>query len=281
MAESTSTTANLSTTTSIPLQTLQHRQGWENATATAAAANGQLHVDSASPPPAIPANLAASFETALIAPGGKYPLSGISLRAFFLGVGLGVGSIVSAYLGCVVGSTLWRPTFFIAALSLFHFLEFFITAQYNTPLAHVDAFLLSSNGVAYNAAHTVAFLETTLTHGFGIYRDILPASVKPLVLLLGFTMIVVGQATRSVAMAEAGTNFNHTVQWKKAKGHELVTSGIYSVLRHPSYFGFFWWGLGTQVVLGNIVCFVVYLVVLWKFFSTRIQSKFFFHSSLL
>jgi len=23
--------------------------------------------------------------------------------------------------------------------------------------------------------------------------------------------------------------------------HVLVTSGIYSVLRHPAYFGFFWW----------------------------------------
>lgn len=85
-------------------------------------------------------------------------------------------------------------------------------------------------------------------------------------------MIVVGQATRTVAMAQAGSNFNHTVQMKKNAGHELVTRGIYAWFGHPSYFGFFWWGLGTQVVLGNTVCLVGYAGVLWKFFSSRIAS---------
>ena len=89
-------------------------------------------------------------------------------------------------------------------------------------------------------------------------------------------MMLLGQLTRSIAMAEAGTNFNHTVQWKKSRGHELVTSGIYGLLRHPSYFGFWWWGLGTQVVLGNTVCLGGYGVVLWGFFRARIERAFFF-----
>ena len=74
-------------------------------------------------------------------------------------------------------------------------------------------------------------------------------------------------------MAQAGTNFNHQVQSRRNEGHELVTTGLYAWLRHPSYFGFFWWGLGTQVVLGNIVSFLGYLGVLWYFFSTRIRRK--------
>ncbi|KAI4263175.1 MAG: hypothetical protein L6R42_001666 [Xanthoria sp. 1 TBL-2021] len=74
-------------------------------------------------------------------------------------------------------------------------------------------------------------------------------------------------------MAQAGTNFNHLVQSKKKEGHVLVTNGIYGWLRHPSYFGFFWWGLGTQLITGNLVCLVGYAVVLWRFFSLRIKKS--------
>ena len=91
--------------------------------------------------------------------------------------------------------------------------------------------------------------------------------------MLGFMMILVGQVTRSMAMAQAGNNFNHTVQIRKKQGHELVQDGVYACLRHPSYFGFWWWGLGTQVVLGNGICLVGYTVVLWRFFRYRIESE--------
>ena len=87
-------------------------------------------------------------------------------------------------------------------------------------------------------------------------------------------MLVVGQATRTLAMVQAGSNFNHFVQVRKKQGHELVTDGIYAWLRHPSYFGFWWWGLGTQMVLGNGICFVGYTVVLWGFFKRRIESEY-------
>jgi len=90
-------------------------------------------------------------------------------------------------------------------------------------------------------------------------------------------MISLGQAVRSLAMVHAGTNFNHIVQHRKASEHQLVTTGAYHYLRHPSYFGFFWWGLGTQLVLGNTVCFLGYAVVLWRFFSRRISSEYYGH----
>lgn len=99
------------------------------------------------------------------------------------------------------------------------------------------------------------------------------ASFHNLSLYLGFTLLVSGQVIRTIAMAKAGSNFNHTVQMKKKQGHVLVTDGIYAWLRHPSYFGFFWWGLGTQIVLNNTVCFAGYLIVLWRFFNHRIRGK--------
>lgn len=46
-----------------------------------------------------------------------------------------------------------------------------------------------------------------------------------------------------------------------------------SWFRHPSYAGFFYWALGTQLVLQNPISFVLYLVILWRFFYRRIQGK--------
>jgi protein-S-isoprenylcysteine O-methyltransferase len=85
--------------------------------------------------------------------------------------------------------------------------------------------------------------------------------------------MAVGQIARTLAMVQAGTNFSHTMQVERKDDHTLVKDGIYSILRHPSYFGFFWWGLGTQVVLGNMICSLGYAIILWQFFSSRIQSE--------
>jgi protein-S-isoprenylcysteine O-methyltransferase len=74
-------------------------------------------------------------------------------------------------------------------------------------------------------------------------------------------------------MAEAGTNFNHTPAKIKKEGHVLVTTGVYAWLRHPSYCAFFWWALGTQVLVGNKISFLGYLFVLWNFFKRRIRGE--------
>jgi len=206
-------------------------------------------------------------------PGARRSLTGISLRAFILGNALGLSSLLCLIL-IYRGDQLWRAPFFIATLSTFHFLEYWTTAAYNTKYATISAFLLSQNGSAYNIAHTAALFECVATNFFIPNRNWLPETYRLLLLTFGFLMIIIGQCTRTIAMAQAGSNFNHTVQMKKKEGHELVTSGIYGYLRHPSYFGFFWWGLGTQVVLGNVVCFIGYAAVLWRFFSSRIGRTF-------
>ena len=47
-------------------------------------------------------------------------------------------------------------------------------------------------------------------------------------------------------MATASSNFSHKIEDRKRSSHTLVTTGIYAVLRHPAYFGFFWYSVGTQ-----------------------------------
>jgi protein-S-isoprenylcysteine O-methyltransferase len=205
-------------------------------------------------------------------PGGQRSLSGIAIRAFFLGNGAVLGLLLSLALG-YSDSRFWRPFFFIGTLCIFHFLEFYTTAEYNTPSARVESFLLT-NGSQYRMAHTIALVETTITSAVP-FLSAWQARINPApIITLGIIMIVVGQVVRSMAMAQAGTNFNHQVQSHKNDGHELVTSGLYAYFRHPSYFGFFWWGLGTQVALGNTVSLFGYAGVLWYFFNHRIRGMY-------
>lgn len=74
-------------------------------------------------------------------------------------------------------------------------------------------------------------------------------------------------------MIHASSNFSHSVAYKKAARHKLVTDGVYSWFRHPSYAGFFYWGLGTQMVLQNPISFIMFFASLWRFFSRRIRVE--------
>ncbi|KAK3943061.1 Isoprenylcysteine carboxyl methyltransferase family-domain-containing protein [Diplogelasinospora grovesii] len=200
-------------------------------------------------------------------------LAGIAVRSFCLGIALTLG--VGGTVGVVVftSSPLWRLPFFLASLSLFHFLEFWTTAAYNTRAAEVGSFLLTANWPGYAIAHSAATFECLLTNLAWPDRSWAPLHTAPLLCLMGLMLVVVGQTVRSVAMVQAGPSFNHLVQHQRSSGHVLVTTGLYGRLRHPSYFGFFWWALGTQLVLGNVVSFFAYAAVLWKFFSTRIRHE--------
>ncbi|GAW22241.1 hypothetical protein ANO14919_117770 [Xylariales sp. No.14919] len=206
-------------------------------------------------------------------PGQPKSLEGIAIRSFCLGVTLALSAAAITSILFLTTSPLWRLPFFIGALSAFHFLEFWTTAKYNTSVARIDSFLLTANWPAYAIAHMAASFECLLTKLLFPRRAWAPFYSGHILLLLGFILVVVGQAARSLAMAQAGPSFNHTIQRKKKDDHDLVTTGVYSFLRHPAYFGFFYWGIGTQLVLGNPICFVGYVIVLWRFFTSRVKSE--------
>nr|CAB3485668.1 unnamed protein product [Digitaria exilis] len=50
-----------------------------------------------------------------------------------------------------------------------------------------------------------------------------------------------------------------------------ATFEAYRFMRHPGYFGFLLWAVGTQVMLCNPVSTVAFTYVLWRFFSKRIH----------
>ncbi|QLQ78278.1 hypothetical protein HG537_0A05250 [Torulaspora globosa] len=197
----------------------------------------------------------------------KNPLDEVSRTSFGLGIVLGI------FLGSLGLVRLKNFHFYIVFLCLFHFLEYYITAKYNPSKVNVDSFLLN-NGVGYLACHTVAILETLVEYvympGFKTGTECRWASG---VVVLGYVCVLGGQAVRSWAMVTASSSFSHVLAKERREDHVLVKHGIYSWLRHPSYFGFFWWALGTQMILLNPVSFVLFAIVLWRFFKARIASE--------
>lgn len=114
----------------------------------------------------------------------------------------------------------------------------------------------------------------------------------------GLILCITGEILRKSAMLTASTNFNHVVQTVKERDHVLVTHGVYSFCRHPSYVGWFYWSIGTQVsitsrsklfspsqmnarirtnyihliqlILVNPLCTLIYTLASWSFFKTRV-----------
>lgn len=149
----------------------------------------------------------------------------------------------------------------------FHMLEFSVTASYNPTRLFSDSFLLN-NGIHYHMAHLFSLLEFGFTAHF--YPHLKAASLYT---YIGLALILFGQTLRSLAMVHASNNFSHLLAFEKRKDHQLVTTGVYAYTRHPSYVGFTYWALGTQVLLGNKVALVGFLGTLWLFFSRRIRAE--------
>ncbi|KAJ7781127.1 protein-s-isoprenylcysteine O-methyltransferase [Mycena metata] len=193
-----------------------------------------------------------------------------ALIAFLLGAICALGLLAFTSGAFALGRPWWATPqlgFFAAAWAAFHWGEYAVTAGWNLEKCSVDSYLLE-NGSTYHIAHGTAVAEYLLTLWF-----------KPEwkahwgVSLAGIALVLVGQTLRSAAMIHASTNFSHAVAFRKRAEHVLVTDGVYAWLRHPSYAGFFWWAMGTQLVLCNPVSLVLYAGAMWRFFYYRTRAE--------
>ena len=73
--------------------------------------------------------------------------------------------------------------------------------------------------------------------------------------LLGIFMIITGITFRALAVRYLGKYFTPTVQIKE--DHQLITTGPYSIVRHPSYTGAFLAIVAGGVVLESLVGFII------------------------
>lgn len=72
---------------------------------------------------------------------------------------------------------------------------------------------------------------------------------------LGILMIVIGIGFRAMAVRFLGKYFTPTVQIKE--DHNLITTGPYQIVRHPSYTGAFLAIIAGGVVLESLIGFII------------------------
>ncbi|XP_015600763.1 protein-S-isoprenylcysteine O-methyltransferase [Cephus cinctus] len=184
----------------------------------------------------------------------------VAVRATFLGYVFAVGILIF-----FCSSASWQMFgIYISVLAFFHYSEFLAIAWTNPDTVSIESFILN-HSLAYGIAACSSWLEFIVErYFFPTIKEASSISYFGLVLCLG------GEVLRKMAIFTAKRNFSHIVQNKKAENHELVTHGVYGFCRHPSYVGWFYWSIGTQLILQNPFCFVAYAITSWRFFHERV-----------
>lgn len=184
------------------------------------------------------------------------------MRAGNLGVAFCGGILISLH-----GNSCSVFGWYFTALSFFHWSEYFVTAATNPRSLALDSFLLDHSR-EYQLAALASWTEFTLEW------FLFPGMKQVQVLnVLGLLLTVSGEVLRKASMVTAGRSFNHYVQHTRHQDHMLVTNGVYNLFRHPSYVGWFYWSIGTQVMLCNPLCLIGYTIVSWRFFKERIYEE--------
>nr|CAG4645779.1 EOG090X0CFU [Lynceus sp. MCZ IZ 141354] len=172
--------------------------------------------------------------------------------------------------GFAIGVKLCSSSIFGSYLSIlcfFHFTEYITTSMIRPQQLTIDSFLLN-HSQAYAIAAAASWLE------FLIELYLLPG-LKNLRIIsnTGVAICLVGEIIRKGAMLTAWSNFDHLVRFEKEDDHQLVSHGIYNWCRHPSYVGWFYWSIGTQIILCNPICTILYAMASWKFFNQRVYEE--------
>jgi len=155
---------------------------------------------------------------------------------------------------------------FLMGLATFHYSEYALTSIFKEDKLSNDSFLLN-HSTAYHISMVAAMMEYTAEYLNMEQKTYLPIAV------FGGLVMLSGDLVRKIAMITAAENFDHIVQSDKDERHKLVTHGVYSLSRHPSYAGWFYWSIGSQILLCNPICTVAFAVVSWRFFNERIEEE--------
>lgn len=191
------------------------------------------------------------------------------------------GLLVSVGAVCVLGATkayverdLVAYEFFLYVVVVhiaFHLGEFWCERLLRNPSASVGSFMFFHSW-AYLFASLFAFCEFTIWSVFRNGQD-RASEAKFVACSVAAFLTLFFYLIRLVAMFQAGSNFSLSIVMQRDKRHSLVTTGVYSRLRHPSYFGWFWRTACAQLILGNWVSLILHTYVTWSFFKQRIPFE--------
>jgi protein-S-isoprenylcysteine O-methyltransferase len=170
----------------------------------------------------------------------------------------------------ILQSIIWAAlgSYLLFGFVMFHLSEFTCAVLYRPHDCNPDSFLFF-HSYAWLIAHGCAWFELIVRliifgaeEQWSVWR-----------IVVGAILCVFFYSFRVKAMVDCGSNFSFQIEEVHRTTHQLVTNGIYKTLRHPSYFGSFWYFLSVQFLAGNWVCLVLFFFVLRYFFKDRIADE--------
>lgn len=91
--------------------------------------------------------------------------------------------------------------------------------------------------------------------------------------LVGVALLLVGATVIAFATLHLGRNLTPYPKPKEGE-HTLITNGVYSIVRHPIYFGFALAALGWTLYWGTLLGIVLALVLfVWFDLKSRQEEK--------
>ncbi len=195
---------------------------------------------------------------------------------YIFGTEVALGLVAGASLVCLLTST-WSWQF---DLSTNYSLYLICTVYYHKGEAmfvlnyHPREFTWSSYLIYHSKQYFIAFLSSQAE--FFLTSALMPQLKQTgnLVALCVFVpSFFFGATLRHLAFYHAKSNFHHLIRYGRDTNHQLVTSGIYSWERHPSYLGFFILSVSKQAILKNPINTVAFSLVLRRFFKDRIADE--------
>jgi protein-S-isoprenylcysteine O-methyltransferase len=164
--------------------------------------------------------------------------------------------------------TIYYPLYlYFITLCIYHYSEYLSVLIYHFNIISCEYFLID-HSKSWVISTLASFAEMIIeTYFFDQYKKI------KILFIIGLLMTIIGQYFRIAALFTGKKNFTHKIRYNKVDEHELVTHGIYSLSRHPSYFGFFIWSVGIEVMCCNPICTIAFTIILFNFFKNRIISE--------
>ena len=161
----------------------------------------------------------------------------------------------------------WPLAVFVAIVMSFHVLEYLVNRRNHPDDVSAGSTLIT---IPFLFAFSFGIAEFLIeSYLFGAMKTALDSPC----MWFGLFAALAGLAVRVTAELTAGPSFTHHIAYERVERQKLITFGVYSVIRHPGYFGMFVFSVGTQLFLKNPVSTVVFAAVLWKFFSDRIEDE--------
>ncbi|MBA3724378.1 MAG: isoprenylcysteine carboxylmethyltransferase family protein [Candidatus Levybacteria bacterium] len=91
--------------------------------------------------------------------------------------------------------------------------------------------------------------------------------------IIGFLLVVTGVSVSVSARKTLGANWAHAAEFQIKKKQELVTSGVYTYIRHPIYAGLMLAFIGGELVVQSYYALAILPVIAGGLYQAKLEEK--------